>query len=181
MLLEKYSHSDRDPWVWSIATLEDVTDIVGMAEQHFQMEINQWFTPNPPLYARNVATAIVRQMYNIFHEQLLVARGREDRHLYAYTWVSRGAYVNYAVEEMAEVRFAHVDMSLSTRARVRLVAQMIQHWHLWAQKCSIPVVVSCSIREDQQAFLHLHTQAGFVLRGSIGYLKVIKETDVKSD
>lgn len=172
MILEKYSHSERDAWVWSIATMEDVADIVAMAEQHFQTEIDQWFTPNPALYARNVATAIIKQMYNIFHEQLIVAKDRTTGQLYAYTWVSRGAYVNYATEEMAEVRFAHCDMTLSTRQRVRLIAQMIQHWHLWAKRCRIPVVVSCSIREDQRAFMHLHTEAGFTLRGSIGYLKV---------
>ena len=172
MLLEKYNITERDNWTWSIAQLDDVQDIVQMAQQHFQCEIDTWFTPDPKLFARNVAISVVKQMYNVFHEQIIVARDKTTKQLLAYTWVSRSAFVNYAPEEMAEVRFAHVDLSQSSRTRVRLVAQMIQHWHSWAQKCRIPVIVSCSIREEQAAFMRLHVEAGFTLRGSIGYLKV---------
>jgi len=180
MVLAKYSHSEQDPWLWSLAQLTDIPDIVGMAQQHFQNEIQDFFTPTPELYSRNVAIAVIRQMYNIFHEQLIVARDRESGQFRAYTWVSRNAYVNYAPEEMAEVRFAHLDLGLPLRQRVRLVAQMIQHWVMWAERCRIPVLVSTSIRREQEAFMRLHIQAGFVLRGSIGYLKIEKESNAKS-
>jgi hypothetical protein len=173
MLLEKYSHSDRDPWIWTLAQLTDVPDIVRMAQSLFQCEIDSFFTPDPNLFSRNVAMGIIRQMYNIFHEQLLIARHRDTDDLMAYTWTSRYAYMSYAHEEMAEVRFAHVDLALPARTRVRLVAQMIQHWYIWAQRSGIPILVSTSIRRDQEAFMRLHIAAGFDLRGSIGYLKVL--------
>ena len=173
-MLEKYSYADTDAWEWSLAQLEDVNDIKDMAYEHFRGEIDQFFTPDPRLFCKNVARGVLNQMYNMFSEQVLIARNKETKKLMAYTWLSRNAYTQYALEEMAEARFAHADLSLSPRQRVRLVAQMIQQWHYWCQKCGIPVLVSSSIRENQIAFLHLHEKAGFTMRGSIGYMKVVR-------
>jgi hypothetical protein len=173
-MLEKYSVSDRDSWCWDLAQLEDVADIVAMAEGHFQTEIDGFFTPDPRLFAKNVASAIIKQMYSYYMEQVLVARHKTDNRLMAYSWLSRGAYTTYAREEMAEARFAHVDLALRTRQRITLVAQMLIHWSTWCEKCAIPVLVSTSIREKQTVFMRLHEEAGFTLRGSVAYLKCVK-------
>jgi hypothetical protein len=54
------------------------------------------------------------------------------------------------------------------------MAQILQQWHMWCITGGIPVLVSTSIREDQAGFMHLHQTAGFVIRGSFAYLKVMK-------
>lgn len=174
MILEKYSVTDRDLWTWDLAQLEDVHDIVTMAQGHFQGEIDKFFTPDPRLFAKHVASAIIKQMYSYYMEQLLVARNKTDRTLMAYSWLSRGAYTTYAREEMAEARFAHVDLTLPARQRITLVAQMLQQWSTWCEICGIPVLVSTSIRENQASFMRLHEEAGFTLRGSVAYLKCVK-------
>jgi hypothetical protein len=79
-----------------------------------------------------------------------------------------------APEEVAEVLFAHVRLDQSVRVRILLIEQMIAQWQLWCQCAGIPVLVSSSIREDQTALLRLHERAGFTVRGSMAFKRIIK-------
>lgn len=179
MILERYTHTAQDPWIWSTMTLGDIPEVVSLAERLFQCEIDSVFTPDPPLFARNLAVAVIKQTHNPLSEQLLVARDRQTQQLLAYTWLARGTYTTYSPEEIAEARFAHVELTLSTRHRIRLLAQMLQQWWLWCSIAGIPVLVSTTIREEQRAFMHLHESAGFTVNGSYAYLSVhsLQQTD----
>ena len=42
-----FTHTNRDPWRWTQADIPDIDLIVQMAQQHFESEIDQIFTPNP--------------------------------------------------------------------------------------------------------------------------------------
>lgn len=170
--LEKFAPSDKDTWTWSLATFEDIQDIVTMAQDLFQVEIETFLTPEPALFTRNLAISVAKQAYSLYDEQLIVARHRETEKLLAWAWIGRGAYTPYSRDEMAEAKFAHMDLSLPVRTRITLLAQMLHQWYAWASICRIPVLVSTSIREDQTGFMNLHRAAGFTIRGSIGYLKV---------
>ena len=170
--LEKFTPSDRDTWTWSLATFEDIADIVNMAETLFQVEIEDFLRPDPALLTRNLAISVSKQAYSLYDEQLIVARNKTTNKLMAWAWVGRGAYSPYSRDEMAEGKFAHMDLDLPVRTRITLLAQILHQWYAWASVCRIPVLVSTSIREEQAGFMNLHRAAGFTIRGSIGYLKV---------
>lgn len=170
MILEKYKPSSQDTWTWRQAGLHDVDQMVTMAVNLFQIEIEDVFTPDPDMLAKNIAIAVIKQRFNPIEEQIIVAE--EAGQVIAWAWIVRGVYVNYAREEMADARIAHLDLAMPARKRVTLLAQILQQWVLWCQVCQIPVLSSSTIRSSQQAFLKLHTQAGFTVRGSIAYRKI---------
>ncbi|CAB5207142.1 hypothetical protein UFOVP180_33 [uncultured Caudovirales phage] len=165
-------NKDTSSWLWRHATFADIPAMVALAEQQFQLEIDEIFTPEPELYAYNLALAITHQIYNQAHEQLVVAVDKTSNNLLAYAWIGRGTTTPYSSDEIAEAKMAHVDLTLSTRQRLQLLAQMLEHWINWTRACEIPVLVSTSIRSEQTAFMRLHTELGFIVRGSIGYLKL---------
>lgn len=173
----KYFPSDRDTWEWRYANLSDTDDIVKMAQSLFQVEIENIFTPDPKLFAYNVDIAITQQYHYQHLTQIMVARNKQTNKLMGWSWIGRGNTTTYAREEMAEARFVHTDLSLPAKTRICLVAQTLQHWIVWCYKYKIPVLVSTSIRQEQQAFLKLHQELGFILRGSIAYKKI--EGDLK--
>lgn len=178
MDIEQFTHQESDPWRWRRANLGDVPAIVAMAETFFQTEIDHIFTPDPARFARHLAIAIITQLNNPQEEFLIVAVS-EDNQLRAYAWVSRGSYTTYAPEEMAEARFAHIDMNLPLRQRLALQVQIIQQWELWARVSGVPVLVSTSIREDQAGFMRLHREMGFTVRGSYAYKRIQAHTASK--
>ena len=83
----------------------------------------------------------------------------------------------YAHDECAEAAFAHIDLKLPLRTRITLMAQILQQWILWCQICQIPVLVSTTIREDQQGFMRLHDRLGFKRHGSFAYRRIIGEAN----
>jgi hypothetical protein len=165
-------YEDLSPWVWRVAIRTDLKDIVDMCEEHFKLEMDKIFTPDRPYYTWQIDQAITNQLHNYAKELLIVARDKKTNKLLAYGWVQRGQHPPYSQDELAEARMAHVDLTQTSRTRIKLLAQMLQHWVRWCQICEIPVLVSTTIRREQDAFLRLHEQIGFTLRGSIAYLRL---------
>lgn len=175
MIPTMFSPSERDSWAWKAATIRDIPEIVLMAEQLFQSEIDKVFTPDRIFYAYNLELATVLQKYNRTQCLLTVARNKDSNKLMAYGWLGRGSFTQYSRDEMAEAKFAHCDLALPVRTRITLIAQLLEQWQAWCMLNSIPVLVSTSIREDQKAFLRLHEQLGFTIRGSIAYKRIPNE------
>jgi len=170
--LENYMHTTADRWRWASAVGTDTPDIVAMAQDHFGNETDGIFVNDPIEYSRNVTIAIVNQFYNPRAELMSVARDMNTKQLLGYTWAVRGERAMWSREEMISIRIAHVDQTLSARERVFMCSQMIRMWEKWARACEINIIVSSSIRGDQQGFLKLHEAAGYVLKGSIGYKRL---------
>lgn len=166
----------NDPWIWLPAGGQDVPAVVAMAQNHFETEIDTIFTPDPIAYSRNIAGAVVNQFYSPGSELLYVAKSQQTGVICAYTWVHRNQRSPWSDEEMAAVRMAHLDLSLPSRDRIRLVLQMIAIWEAWCGQYGIPILCSTTMRGDQSAFLKLHSRAGFDVRGSYAYKRITKET-----
>jgi hypothetical protein len=156
---------------WQAATGLDVPDIVRMAQNHFESEIDQIFVADPIAYSRNITQAVVQQFYAPGTELIQVAR--EDGRLLAYTWARRNERAAWSDQEMVVVRMAHVDLALSSRTRIRLVQGMILLWEDWARAIGVNIVCSTTMRGDQAAFLRLHAQAGYDVRGSYAYRRLV--------
>jgi hypothetical protein len=90
----------------------------------------------------------------------------------AYAWLERGKFVAYSREEIAEAKVVHVDLTLPTTTKIRLVAQVLQQWILWTQLHAIPVLVSNTVRQEQKGFLKLHEDFGFTIRGSYAFKRL---------
>jgi hypothetical protein len=156
---------------WRPAIGPDVQDIVHMAEQHFQTEIDTIFQPEPIAYSRNITFAVVSQFYQPNTELLYVARDGNQQ-LLAYTWARAGERSPWSDDPMIVVRMAHVALNLSARQRITLVQDMIEIWQIFAQQIKCPIICSTTMRRDQDAFLRLHQKAGFDVRGSYAYKRI---------
>lgn len=168
--MSKYTHTEQDAWRWRRAIHTDVEQIVALADQHFAAEITEVFEKSTTRLAYYLHSAILNMHYGL-NQHLITVAVIDDR-VVAWAWIERGKYQVYANEEMAVAEFAHVDLSLSTRTRMCLVAQTIESWILWCELNHIPVLCSTSIREDQAGFMRLHDQFGFTRRGSFAYRKI---------
>jgi len=159
-------------WTWQSTSGTDIQPIVDMAVAHFQTEIDSVFTPEPIVYARNLTLATVNQFYNPRTELLKVAKEQDTDRILAYTWAIRGERTPWSYDEMICAKMAHVDLSLPTRQRLRLVTGMILLWETWARECSVPVVCSTTMRRDQEGFLSIHRKLGYDVRGSYAYKRL---------
>jgi len=133
------------------------------------LEIDDIMTASRPRMAYHLHKSILQQTFEPNTVLLNLARDRVTNEVLAWSWLERGKYTVYAPEEMATAEFIHTRLSLSARHRIRLVAQVLMQWIEWCEALRIPVLTSSSIREDQTAFMRLHQQFGFKVRGSIAY------------
>lgn len=161
----------RIDYTWQPATGTDVPDIVRMAQDHFEQEIDRIFTPDPIAYSRNITLAVVQQFYAPMTQLISVAKTQQNQ-LIAYTWAERNQRAPWSDDEMTVVKMAHVDLGLSARTRIQLVMDMIDMWEAWSQMCGVHVVCSTTMRGDQAAFLRLHQRRGYDVRGSYCYKRI---------
>lgn len=161
----------RIDYTWAPAAGPDVANIVKMAQDYFESEIDQIFTPDPIAYSRNVMVAVVQQFYAPLTQLVSVAKTQQND-LIAYTWAERNQRAPWSDDEMTVVKMAHVDMTLSARDRIRLVNDMIDMWEAWSLLCGVHVVCSTTMRGDQAAFLRLHQRRGYDVRGSYCYKRI---------
>jgi len=161
----------RIDYTWAPAAGPDVANIVKMAQDYFESEIDQIFTPDPIAYSRNVTVAVVQQFYAPLTQLVSVAKTQQND-LIAYTWAERNQRAPWSDDEMTVVKMAHVDMTLGARDRIRLVNDMIDMWEAWSLLCGVHVVCSTTMRGDQAAFLKLHQRRGYDVRGSYCYKRI---------
>lgn len=171
VLFSDINKSMRQSWTWRRANGNDVADIVRMAQDFFETEIDQIFTPDPIAYERNLMRAIVEQFYVPGNELVCVARNTTGDRLLAYVWAHRST-APWSDDPMCAVRMVHVDMNLAPRDRVRMISEMIMTWELWCVENGIPVVCSTTMRGDQAGFLKIHERYGYDVRGSYAYKRL---------
>jgi hypothetical protein len=170
--LERYAHTEVDTWRWGQASGADTNDIVDMALVDYGMETDNIFRNDTVEYARNVTMAIVNQFYNPKMELFSVAKDVGTGALLGYTWAIRGQYSPWSKEEMVGIKIAHVNQNCTVKQRIFMCAQMIRMWEIWARACEINIICSSTVRTEQTAFLNLHRQAGYDIRGSICYKRL---------
>lgn len=158
-------------YTWRPAAGEDIGKIVAMAQSHFQTEIDSIFKPEPYAYSRNITFAVVNQFYNPNGELLSVAVDSNNE-LIAYTWAKSGERAPWSDDEMMSVKMAHVSLDLTARLRIRLIQDMMSLWEEFAERSKVKIIVSTTMRREQDAFLKLHVKAGYDVRGSYAYKRV---------
>lgn len=158
-------------YTWRPATGLDIPHIVKMAVDHFSVEIDTIFTPDPVAYSRNITHAVVNQFYGPTTELVSVATDTSNN-IVAYTWAKSSEYSPWSDDEMVIVKMAHLSLNLSARERVKLVVDMMQLWEAFATLAGVSIICSTTMRKDQSTFLKLHERHGYDVRGSYAYKKV---------
>jgi hypothetical protein len=166
-------------YTWRPANGLDVKQIVDMAVEHFLIETDNIFTPEPVIYQRNLTLAVINQFYGPL-SQLVSVCVDENNTLLAYTWATRDERAIWSDDEMVTVRIAHLDLRLPARLRVQLIKDMLILWEDWAHMCGVMVVCSSTMRREQDAFLKLHERNGYILRGSYAYKKLPSRDSLQS-
>lgn len=156
---------------WYPCTGLDIDSIVQMAIDHFQTEIDLIFTPDPIAYGRNLTLATVNQFYLPMTELLSVCKNDSGK-LLAYTWAQANQRACWSDDNMVVIKMAHVDLTLSTKQRIKIVNSMFTLWESFAKLANNPIVCSTTMRKDQHAFLKLHERNGYDVRGSYAYKKL---------
>ena len=162
-------------WTWARASGADVVEIGNIAREHFRNEITGIWNLDELAFNRNITLDIVRQFYNPGMALVTVARDSTG-HMLGYTWCERGQRAVWSDEEMTCVKMVHVDMTLSTRDRIRIIAEMMDQWELWSMSQSIPIICSVTMREQQAGFVELHRRHGYTVRGSMCYKRLNYES-----
>jgi len=171
--MDKYKISPNDTWTWSKAGHLDVEDILDLVAANYELELDAILVPNRPRMAYHLHKSILQQIFEQHQVLITQARDKTTNKLLAWAWLERGKYTVYAVEELATAEFIHVDLTATARQRITLIAQVLEQWIEWCKVWHIPVLTSSSIRDDQRAFMRLHEQFGFLVRGSIAYKRIV--------
>jgi len=172
--MEQYAISATDTWTWSLAQFEDVESIMDLMEQQYQAEIESVLTPSRSRMGYSLHKALLQQVFEPNTVLIMVAKDKTTAAVVAWSWIHRGGYAPYSVDEMAVAEFIHTQLSLSPRTKIKLVAQVLIQWEDWCKTNQIPVISSTSIRADQTAFMRLHERLGYSVRGSIAYKRVVQ-------
>ena len=176
---------------WTLAhPLHDVEDIVELSDSFFGHEADGILTRDRAVFRHRLTVASTEQLFNKGREFIAVCRDwDENREIYkrirpsedepekrllGFCWFDRGGYTTYSNEEISNAKFHHVDLTLSTRVRVRLINEMIDQHILWAHTWGIPVVCSTSIRAEHDGFMKIHKKRGFTVNGSYAWIRTEK-------
>jgi hypothetical protein len=154
---------------WTLATGEDVNEIVALSKEFFENEIDELFTPEPPVLSRNLLFAVTSQFYLPGTELVSVCRSVPDRKLLAYNWAKSNDRAVWSDDPMVSVRMVHVNLTLPARIRIRIINDMMDQWEQFAYFTRHYIICSTTMRRDQDAFLKLHARRGYDIRGSYAY------------
>ena len=171
MLPSKHFYNPEvHPWEWALADpLEDPKDITDLANDHFRDGMDGMLTIDYPRMIECVTMTSVQQRFNRSVELLIVARSTKDNSLLAYGWFDRGGFTTYSYDEISNQKFIHIRKDLPARTKVILTYQLLHQHIIWTQTQGIPVVCSTSVLADNRAFMKIHEDLGFTVRGSYAY------------
>jgi hypothetical protein len=173
MLVNHFSYdNNRRQGEWRLAEPRDIPRITALTYDNFRAEAAPIFTPDIAYFQWQLDKALTNQRHNMATELVIIAE--DASRLLAWTWIERGHRTLWSQEEMAEPKVIHLDLTLSARDRIHLLKDTMAHWERWASACDIPIIVSSSVREEQTAFMKLHRQAGYTVRGSFAWKRLYK-------
>ena len=157
-------------YTWTYMGPSDSNDLMALSLQ-VEFEVNTIFKFNPNVLAHNIVLGLVNQFYT-GHSDLIVGVRDDSGKLMAYTWAKNGDSTMWSTEKVMNIAMAHVDPTLSSRTRIKLLQDMLEIWERFAQISNTPIIASSTLRHEQTAFLKLHQRAGYIIRGSSAYLQV---------
>lgn len=170
--MDRWRHTPADPWRWRAAQGPDVPGIVDLVLRNYEQDGAGIAEINPVEGSRNLMHAIVNQMYNPKQEMITVAVDTDDDTILAFTWCQRDVRQPWSTEEMIVPKLLSVDLGMTARCRTALCVQAMFTWERWAHVCKVACINSSSMRQDWQAFMHLHERMDYTVRGSQAFKRL---------
>jgi hypothetical protein len=164
-----------EQWTWVRATFDHWTAMAELSITNYEEDVEDIFQTNHGRVYQQLGLTLVNQMFEPGSHYLSVAIHKTTREIVAYNWINRGEWTDWSTEEMANQRMVHIKKSLPTATRIRLCYQMIEQLEAWASLHRIPIVISTTVRANQDAFLRLFERSGFTLRGVLAYKRLTTE------
>ena len=159
---------DALKYTWRPAQLGDTDAMIQLSLDNFRSDIDGVFVPDLWVGARNLTQAIVTQYCQPLSEMVAVAVD-DSLKISAWTWARSNDVSPWSDQRMVMARMAMLDLTLPPRQRVQLVRDMLALWEGFAQFAGVKIICSSSMRQDYSAFMRIHAQAGYTVRGSNAY------------
>jgi hypothetical protein len=147
--------------------IRDVDRIINTFREFYGSESGV-LTFDEKFLRKNLTVAATVQLFDKSKE--FIAYCSDGDKILGGCWFDRGAYSTYSTREISNSKFHHIDLSLPTRQRIRILNAMIDQHLLWADNWGIPVVCSTSIRKDYEGFMRVHEKRGFTVNGSFAWI-----------
>jgi hypothetical protein len=173
---KRFIHTARDAWRWAPALPADVAEIVDLVISNYHQDAQNLWQVNAAEAARNLMHAIVNQMYDPKTELVSVARLQVTGKIIAFTWATRNHRMVWSTEEMINGQMASIDLAQGARTRTALVFQTLRIWEKWAEICELKLITTASIRLDWEPLMYLINLAGYNVRGSQAWRRLIMKT-----
>lgn len=169
--MNKLTYSTNDNYNWYRATTNDLLDMLALSEKYYLNEIDNIISYDRKLIEHNLLQNLLTQHYYPDQHLILIAKDKENK-LLSWSQISRNTSVSYSRDELLEIRFIHTDLTLPKKTMIKLLYQTLEQVILFQQLHKIPVLISTSMRNDQNVFMKIHEKMGFTLRGSIAYRRL---------
>jgi hypothetical protein len=156
--------------VWRFAEREDIEGLIEASIKYFHEEGTGIYTIDPDYLRFRFDVAITTQKHNLAAGVLFIVE--QQGKILGYSWVEHTGNNFWSQEKLCEVKLAYIDFNLPARTRVKIAAQMIDKCMRWATASDMDLLVSVTSRVEQGAFMRLHSEYGFVVRGNSAYLRL---------
>lgn len=169
--MTKYKHTDTDRWVWRLATYDDFAKISNSAYNNAKQYVEDIFDVQQRTGEYNLLNDLTKQTFQPHTAFILLAEDKNTKELLCYTWGDVSQTI-WSTDRVLNLKIIHVD-SGTAKERIRMVAQMMLAWEEYCLQHGVPVICSSSVRSEQRAYMRLHEQAGYSIRGSFAYKRVM--------
>lgn len=155
---------------WRRASVTDIAAMTDLSYDSFIEEQDHIYKISVPKFKLELAKAILTQEFD--PRSCLVVVSELDGELTGWFWLGRGGYTTWSEDELAEMRFIHVDQHLPAKYRVKFVTESLEQAELWARMNQIPVLASASVNRNYEAFLRLHEKLGYTIQACVAYKRI---------
>ena len=158
-------------YTWGPLQGNDINKLVELSNTHFRHEVDELFDIDLVYLEKCIAHGFINQLYSPLSELLSVAKDESGK-VIAWTWAKVGERAVWSTDPILTISMAHIDMSLSPKARVRIVNDMLDLWERFAHLARTPIICSTTMRKEQSAFLKLHERKGYKVRNNVAYKRL---------
>lgn len=159
-------------YTWRPADGQDIDTIVNLSNTQLQEEVDGIFKIDLNVCKHNCTLSMVNQYFNPLFELFSVAVD-EDNNIIAYTVATTSETSLWSTEKLVTVKIAHVNSDLPNRTKIKLLSDMLTLWETFANLTNASVIVSNTMRKNQDVFLKMHEKRDYLIRGSFAYKRLL--------
>ena len=155
--------------IWRKATYHDFEQVITMSH-NIAGEIESVFEVNRRVGEYHLINDLTSQQFKPSTALILVHE--TNNKIDAFTW-ARVETMLWSNDAMLSMRIVEVAPELSLRIKFKLLREMMAQWEQYCCEYNVPIICSSTVRQEQQGFLRLHRELGYVQRGCWNYKRVI--------